>query len=101
MAEIQFANAAIADLDFIDDYSIVQFGEQVAETDMRGFDEAFALLASHPLAGPARSELIKGIRCLIHRQHRIFYHVDGDTVVIVRIVHHAMDARRVMKGAAG
>ncbi len=91
--------AARTDLLEIREYSIEQFGGDVADTYFLGFDEAFDLLASHPLIGSARPELGKGIRCLVHRRHRIFYSFDGETVLIVRIVHHAMDVRRALKGA--
>lgn len=81
-------------------YSVEQFGVEVADGYFLGFDAAFALLRGHPKAGAARSDLGPGIRCLIHRRHRIFYHIDGEIVLIVRIVHHAMNAKRALKLAA-
>jgi toxin ParE1/3/4 len=101
MAELDLSPVARADLLDIRVYSVDKFGGEVADGYFLGFDAAFALLRDHPMTGVARSELGAGIRCLIHRRHRIFYYLDGDTVVIVRIVHHAMDARRALKGAAG
>ncbi len=79
----------------------MRFGDDIAEAYMHGFDEAFALLRDFPLSAPLRPELGDDLRCLVHRQHRILYKVSNETVLIVRIVHHAMDARRVMKGGAG
>jgi toxin ParE1/3/4 len=101
MADLDLSPAARADLLDIRVYSVDQFGLEVANGYFLGFDAVFALLREHPLAGVARSDLGAGIRCLIHRRHRIFYYVDDDTVVIVRIVHHAMDALRAMKGRGG
>lgn len=101
MAELDLSPAARADLLAIRVYSVDRFGGEVADAYFLGFDAAFALLRQHPMAGAARTDLGKGIRCLIHRRHRMFYHIDGDTVVIVRIVHHARDARQALKGAAG
>ena len=100
MAKVEFANAAVCDLDQVDDYSIGMFGEADAEIYMHGFKEAFALLAQHPFAGPPKPDLGTGLRCLVHRKHRIFYQADDDAVLVIRIIHHAMDARRVLKGAA-
>lgn len=54
MAEIEFTNAAVADLSEIDEYS------------------------------------------LAHRKHRIFYRVEGENVLIVRILHHARDAKGML-----
>lgn len=101
VARILTTSAARADLVATREYSIDQFGWEVADEYFLGFDAAFDLLAAHPFVGPARPELGEGIRCLIHRQHRIFYQVDGDLVVIVRIVHHAMNAKRALKGDSG
>ncbi len=88
--------SAQADLEEIRDYSIEQFSAEVADAYFLGFDEVFDLLASHPLAGQAHPELGKGVRCILHRKHRIFYTVNGDTVVIIRIIHHAQDAGRAL-----
>ncbi len=101
MAEVAFSNAAETDLVEIDEFSAEQFGEDVAEAYMHGFDEAFALLRDHPKAGAACPELGNGIRCLVHRRHRIFYTFEDELVLIVRIVHHAMNASVAMKGWAG
>jgi len=101
MADLDLSPAARADMLDIRVYSVDQFGVDVADGYFLGFDAVFALLREHPLAGSVRNDLGAGIRCLIHRRHRIFYYVQDDTVVIVRIVHHAMNARRVMKGAVG
>jgi len=94
VAEVRFSNAAEADLVEIDEFSVTQFAEDVAEVYMHGFDEAFARLGDFPSAGPAMSGLGEGVRCLIHRSHRIFYRLDEDGVLVVRILHHSQDARR-------
>ncbi|HMT44596.1 MAG TPA: type II toxin-antitoxin system RelE/ParE family toxin [Chakrabartia sp.] len=99
MAKLRLRAEAYADLDDIQAYGEAEWGVEIAEEYARGFRTSFSLLRDHPEAGPARPELGKGIRCLLHRKHRIFYRIEGDTVIIVRIVHGMMDARRVLKGA--
>ena len=94
MAEVRLRAAADADLAAILEYSVEQWGEEVGEAYLASFGEAFNLLARHPLAGALRAEIIPPIRCLPHRSHRIFYDVDGETVWIVRVLHHAMDVSR-------
>jgi plasmid stabilization system protein ParE len=37
---------------------------------------------------------------MMHRRHRIFYVVDDEMVLIVRILHYAMDAQQALKGAS-
>jgi len=93
--------AARADLVYIREYSFEQFGPDIADEYFLGFEAAFDRLAGFPLSGSAHAELGKDIRCLVHRRHRIFYTVQGDTVLIVRIVHHAMDVRQALMGAVG
>lgn len=100
MVEVEFSNAAEADLVEIDEFSAARFGEEIGEAYMHGFDEAFGLLQDFPLAAPLHPELGQNIRCLVHRQHRIFYCAQGEKVLIVRIVHHAMDAGRALTGGA-
>lgn len=99
MADVVFSNAAVADLSEIDEFSLAQFGEEIGDAYMHSFDAAFALLSDHPHAGVAIPDFGKAYRCLVHRQHRIFYVVEDDTILIVRILHHARDARRALKMA--
>jgi toxin ParE1/3/4 len=80
----------------IDEYGADQFGQDAADAYSRGFNEVFALLRLHPQAGAPSPELGRNIRCIVHRRHRIFYRLDGNAVVIQRIIHHARDARKVL-----
>jgi len=99
VARVIPTQAARADLIYLREYSIEQFGPDIADEYFLGFEAAFNRLAEFPLSGAARAELGKDIRCLVHRRHRIFYTVQGETVLIIRIVHHAMDPRQALKGA--
>jgi toxin ParE1/3/4 len=98
VVDVAFTNAAEADLTDIDAFSVAQFGDEVAELYMRGFTEAFVLLGQFPNAGPALPELSDGLRCLIHSRHRVLYRFMNDTVLIVRVVHHAIEMRRALSG---
>lgn len=99
-AKLRLSSPAQAKLDAIDTYNFEQFGADIVDACMREFEELFDLLRCHPKAGTPASELGKGIRKLRHRQHRIFYIMEGDLVFIARIMHHAMDASRALKGAS-
>lgn len=85
-------------MEAIDAYGFEQFGDEAATAYMRRFDQLFALLRQHPRAGQLATEFGKDIRSLMHRSHRILYKVDGEEVLIVRILHHAMDAKRALRG---
>lgn len=88
----------MADLVAIDAFSFEQFGDEVAATYMRRFDELFDLLRRYPRAGHEAPELGKTMRSLMHRSHRILYQAGKEEVLIVRILHYAMDARQALKG---
>jgi toxin ParE1/3/4 len=101
VAKVEFSNAAEADLVEIDEFSVVRFGEDVAEIYMHGFDAAFERLRDFPLVAPLRPEFGEGYRCLVHRQHRVFYTVSEDGALIVRILHHSRNASRALRGGRG
>jgi len=94
MAEVRLNALASYDLADIDEYGASEFGPLVADDYSRGFREVFDVLRRHPLAGAARPDLGKGVRCIIHRKHRIFYIVKPELVQILRIFHHSRDVHR-------
>lgn len=99
VTRVKLSSAARADFVVIRKYSIEQFSADVADRYFTGFNELFDLLRRHPKAGLPEPNLGKGIRKITHRQHRIIYHVQDDVVVIIRIIHHAMDVKRALKKA--
>ena len=96
MADVRLSAEAQADLIEIDEYGAEQFSPDIADIYSRGFNEVFSLLRRHPLAGAPKPELGRNLRCIAHRRHRIFYTVSNEVVLIVRIIHHARDAQRIL-----
>lgn len=93
MPKVRLARAARADLAAIDRYTRDTHGTAAADRYTRGFLAAFALLDQHPEAGPMQPMILPDVRCLVHRRHRIFYRVQGNEVLIIRVLHHARDTR--------
>ena len=91
------SDAARADLIEIRTFSVEMFDQEIADAYLRGFADTFEFLAEHPFAGTAQPALGKGLRSFTYRKHRIFYSVANDTVLIVRVVHHARNARRALR----
>jgi toxin ParE1/3/4 len=91
VTRLELSAPAQTDLDEILTYSRLSFDEDVAAEYFFSFDEAFALLRRHPLAGAAVDDIRAELRRLSHRQHRIFYRVVDNKVRVLRILHHAMD----------
>jgi toxin ParE1/3/4 len=96
VARIRLLSTAKTDLIEIRQFSFAEFGPDVADAYFLGFKKAFSLLRTHPLAGAEKPNLGSDIRCLVHRRHRIFYSVEGDLILIRRIIHHARDARSAL-----
>jgi toxin ParE1/3/4 len=90
---LEIKAAAEADLAEIWDYSVEQFGIDVAEAYFKGFYESFEQLKRFPKLGEAVARIKPEMRCLVHRSHRIFYRFVSGGISIERILHRAMDAR--------
>jgi toxin ParE1/3/4 len=91
---VEISDAADADLEAIYHYGADRFGEDAAARYLRGFADAFALIAEHPLIGAVIETVRPPIHGLPHGSHRIFYDVFADHVVVQRILHVRMDVER-------
>jgi toxin ParE1/3/4 len=96
MARVEVKAEADADLDNIFDYSVAVFGLDTAVEYMDGFRRAFDRLAENPRLGPPVADVNPPLRSLSHRSHRIYYTLDGDTILIVRIFHTSRDAANLL-----
>jgi toxin ParE1/3/4 len=97
VARVKLSAAARRDLAKIDEYSLEQFGDEVASAYSRGFNDVFGLLGELPLSGQARPDYREGTRCKMHKSHRILYRVDGETVLVQRILHHSQNVPAHLK----
>lgn len=92
MLRLKVKAAARAELRHIYDVSVAQFGQRVAETYLAGLRAAFDRILEYPRIGPVYPDVVPEIRVLAYRSHRIFYQIDGDVVLIVRLLHKRQDA---------
>jgi toxin ParE1/3/4 len=68
---------------------------------MHYYDEiiaVFGILSSNPQLGPERAQGSTRIRLMRHGSHHILYEVDGDDVVILRVVHGSVDWAALFAG---
>ena len=84
--------AAIVDLDGIRGYSLDQFGAEVAGRYLDSFEHIFKLLAEHPHIGVQHADFDPPIWSLPNGSHRVYYDVEGDLVIVQRVLHKASDA---------
>jgi toxin ParE1/3/4 len=62
-----------------------------ADAFIRRVDSNFENLARFPFIGRERSNLAPGLRCLVVGLHLIFYTVNDDRIIIVRVIDGRMD----------
>ncbi|MGE0256700.1 MAG: type II toxin-antitoxin system RelE/ParE family toxin [Alphaproteobacteria bacterium] len=82
---------AAADLRQIGQYTQARWGSLQRRRYFAALDRCLTFLAEHPDAGRVRDDVRVGYRSWREGSHVIFYRPDGDTVLVVRILHHAMD----------
>jgi toxin ParE1/3/4 len=63
----------------------------------RRIDTNFENLARFPFIGRERSSLAAGLRCLVVGRQLIFYIVESDQIVIVRVIDSRMDVEEEFK----
>jgi toxin ParE1/3/4 len=90
--------AARADLRSIYEFSVERFGRRVAETYLTGLRCAFDRVLEFPMIAPVYADVAPEIHVLHHRSHRIFYRIDGETILIVRVLHASRDSENLFRG---
>ena len=85
---------AQTDVENIYRYTYETFGEGQADTYHEALFERFEGLDENPLMGRDYSELRPHLRRLEHRSHSIYYRVDDQGILILRILHSSMDPAR-------
>ncbi len=91
MIKLRLSVAARRDLNSIQDKGLKDWGLPAIRAHMEGFDRIFGMLRQYPAAGQLRQEYGDDMRSFSHRPHRILYRVSPNEILIVRVLHAAMD----------
>lgn len=91
MTKLRTAQAARDDIRDIRRFSKSTFGVRVARDYLGGLIDVFNLIEANPRIGALDSELGENIRSFGYRSHRIYYVLEGDDVLVVRILHQSRD----------
>ena len=86
MASYRLNDAALADLDRIYEYGILTFGLQQADKYYDGLLVYFQTIADSPLSYVAVDEIRTGYRRAPYSSDTVYYRIDPDEIVIVRIL---------------
>ncbi len=91
MASFRLSARAEEDLTEIYTYGILQFGYSQAEKYTQGLEEALLNLSQSPYLGKESNFLYRGLREFIYKSHLIFYIIEVEGVLVVRILHQSGD----------
>lgn len=91
MTRLRTAPAARDDIREIRAFSKAAFGAHVARDYLDGLSAMFDLIEARPRTGAPEPELGEGMRSFRYRSHRIYYRLEQDDVLVVRILHQARD----------
>jgi len=94
MAAYSLSEKAVSDLDGIYEYTILNFGLEQARTYLLGLHERFQVLADNPGVGRSAAQIAPELRRHEYQSHVIFYVTKEKGVLIVRVLHASMDAKR-------
>jgi toxin ParE1/3/4 len=93
MNRLIVAHVARADLKAIARHSEREWGTARKEQYLAAIRKKFSLLLRSPDIGVSRSDIGRGCRSLPVGRHIIFYRIDGEAVLVLRVLHQRMDAR--------
>ena len=94
MADYALSNQADQDLTEIYIFSYQKFGPAKAASYLLALEETFWTLAENPHLGRQIDSIRKGYFRHEHVSHSIFYKMKGKDILIVRVLHQKMDAKR-------
>lgn len=91
MARLRTALAARQDIAEVRRVSKERFGAAAARDYLLGLSKTFDLIGERPRAGTAEPDLGATMRSFRYSAHRIYYLVQGDDILVVRVLHQARD----------
>ena len=77
---------AETDLVYIADYTIQHFGIEQARLYRDGLFKAFEIISDFPLIGTNQNHIMKNIRRHVHELHSVYYRVEGNEILIYRVL---------------
>jgi toxin ParE1/3/4 len=94
MADYRLSRAADASIAKIYEYSLLNFGEAVADDYFKGLHDAFLRLAEFPRLGRECNEVREACRRFEYRSHVVFYVIDYGSILILDVLGSAQDPLR-------
>jgi toxin ParE1/3/4 len=86
MASYRLNREALEDLDRLYEHGVLTFGLRQADAYFDGIVNRFQKIADQPELYPAIDHIRQGYRRSVYKSHSIYYRIDPDEIVIVRIL---------------
>lgn len=86
MASYRLNREALQDLDRLYEHGVLTFGLRQADAYFDGIVNQFQKIADQPKLYPAIDHIRQGYRRSVYKSHSIYYRIDPDEIVIVRIL---------------
>jgi toxin ParE1/3/4 len=81
--------------DYLSQYSVTA-ADRIVET----IAAAYLSLLDNPLRGRSREELLPGLRSLVVEKYLVFYQIEGEVIIVARIIHGARDLEAIFRQPA-
>lgn len=88
---IRYAGAALRDLGQIGEHSRKTWGVTQTRAYLKAIGDDVKALAQFPETGRKYEKLDSEIRKIRSGAHLVFYKIDADSILVVRILHDRMD----------
>jgi toxin ParE1/3/4 len=94
MGKYQLTNNADSKIDEIYEYSILNFGLDIAQDYILGLHERFQLLADNPTWGNDYGHIKNGLNRYEYVSHAIYYQQTDEGILIVEVLGSKQDPKR-------
>jgi toxin ParE1/3/4 len=94
MADYRLSPLAFEDIKGIFKYTLNTHGRRQAQEYRDGLKKCCQMLGLHKTAGESADDLGHGLRSFAYRSHTLYYLVRDHDVLIIRVLHQSMDARK-------
>ncbi|WP_010214415.1 type II toxin-antitoxin system RelE/ParE family toxin [Sphingomonas sp. PAMC 26621] len=91
---LRLSRRAQGDLDGVRDYTVEHYGTARAILYLDVIEQGFRRILAYPQIGAAQPEVKTGLQSLSAGEHRLWYRVESEEIVILRVLHKAMDPAR-------
>jgi len=91
MGDFRLTSRAESDLAEIADYTIETFGIEQARRYRDALESCFQMIADNPKLGRSADQLAPKLRRYEHQSHVVFYTIEGQSALIVRVLHESRD----------